>query len=73
MKNIFHWFSFVIKLIIILLLFPFFLIWLTAKYLVCKTILVRNLALKGLPVKYARELSKGLNPFRIFSDKGNRI
>lgn len=67
MRNIIHWILFIIKLIVMLLLLPFFIIWFGAKYLIYRLTLLRNLRSYGIPYKSAWALSKGPGLFSAFA------
>ncbi|HBL85524.1 MAG: hypothetical protein A2Y17_06400 [Clostridiales bacterium GWF2_38_85] len=65
MKNILHWCLFVLRIIIYLLLLPFFALWVLFKYVIFKFTLIRNLQKFGMPFNEAAILSKEINPRKI--------
>ncbi|MDD4124166.1 MAG: hypothetical protein PHW77_00335 [Eubacteriales bacterium] len=68
MKNAYHWIKFVIKLIFLPLILPFFTLWAYAKYMIYRHSLTKHLKRSGIPKNEAKELSKELNPIRIFKN-----
>jgi|BioPla2DNA2_1021312.scaffolds.fasta_scaffold07536_6 dolichyl-phosphate-mannose--protein O-mannosyl transferase len=52
-----HIIKFTIKLLLLIISFPFFLAWIACKYLKFRYTLTSNLVKSGMPKRYAKELA----------------
>ena len=57
MITVIHISKFIIKLLLLIIFFPFFLVWAVGKYFIFKYVLTSNLVKSGLPKGYAKELA----------------
>jgi hypothetical protein len=53
-----HIIKLIIKLLLLIIFLPFFLIWVIGKYLIFKNVLIRNSVASGLPKESAKALAK---------------
>ncbi len=63
MKNAIHWLKFALRLVFLLLFFPFIILWAYAKYMIYRFSLAKNLKRSGIPSKVAKKMSREMNPF----------
>lgn len=53
-----HIIKLIIKLLLLIIFLPFFLIWVIGKYLIFKNVFIRNSVASGLPKESAKALAK---------------
>ncbi|NLN55506.1 MAG: hypothetical protein GX148_04295 [Clostridiales bacterium] len=66
MKRVFHWIKIIFKLIFLLLVVILLTPWGYIKYLICRNSFKKRLKRHGIPKDQVKDLSKELNPFRLF-------
>lgn len=65
MKNILHWFRFILRALLLLLFFPVLVLIFCVKYMIFKHILIRHMTKCGMPKREAINMVKEINPIRI--------
>lgn len=58
MVTVIHIIKLIIKLLLLIIFLPFFLIWVIGKYLIFKNVLIRNSVTSGLPKESVKALAK---------------
>jgi len=62
-----HIIKFIIKLLLLIIFFPFFLVWAGSRYLTFKYVLVSNMIKSGMQKEYAKKLARTVSISSIFS------
>ena len=69
MMILIHFIKFIIKVLLFIVLLPFFLLWASIRYRIFSFALIKSLRNASMPKDYAKDLAKEMNITKLFNRK----